>query len=121
MVLLRPWIAEDAPTVFAACQDPEIGRWTNVPQPYLPEHAEGFIAHLIESWHSGTAAMLAIADAATGEMLGAPCGVGERGGILGRNLSSSKDVDADREIQRLDHHPHIQRARQRRPDHGRRP
>jgi len=70
VVMLRPWIAQDAPAVFAACQDPEIGRWTNVPQPYLAEHAEGFIARSIEEWHNGTAAMFAITDSATGELLG---------------------------------------------------
>ena len=69
-VVLRPWIPDDAPSVFAACQDPEIGRWTNVPQPYLPEHADGFIAHSIEAWREGTAAMFAITDAESGQVLG---------------------------------------------------
>ena len=70
VVLLRPWVAGDAPAVYAACQDAEIARWTNVPQPYLPEHAEGFIAHSIEAWREGTAAMFAITDANGREMLG---------------------------------------------------
>jgi uridine phosphorylase len=70
IVVLRPWLPEDAPAIFSACQDPEIGRWTNVPQPYLPEHAEGFIAHSIQAWREGTAARFAITDAATGAMLG---------------------------------------------------
>ena len=70
VVLLRPWIPEDAPAVFAACQDPEIGRWTNVPQPYLREHAEGFIAHSIEAWRNGSAATFAITDAESGRILG---------------------------------------------------
>jgi RimJ/RimL family protein N-acetyltransferase len=38
---LRP---SDAPAIFAACQDPEIPRWTRVPAPYTREHAEAFIA-----------------------------------------------------------------------------
>jgi len=70
VVLIRPWITEDAPAVFAACQDPEIGRWTNVPQPYLREHAEGFIAHSIQAWRDGSAAMFAITDAQSGRVLG---------------------------------------------------
>ena len=37
-VLLRPWTPEDAAAVHAACQDPEIQRWTTVPSPY--HHAD---------------------------------------------------------------------------------
>jgi RimJ/RimL family protein N-acetyltransferase len=70
VVLLRPWIAGDAAAVFAACQDPEIGRWTNIPQPYLRAHAEGFIARSIEAWRVGSAAKFAITDASSGQVLG---------------------------------------------------
>ena len=70
VVLLRPWIPDDAPAIFAACQDPEIGRWTNVPQPYLRDHAEGFIARSIEAWRVGSAARFAITDARSGQVLG---------------------------------------------------
>ncbi|WP_018348068.1 GNAT family N-acetyltransferase [Longispora albida] len=40
---LRPWQPGDAEAVYRACQDPAIQRWTRVPVPYLPEHAEGFV------------------------------------------------------------------------------
>jgi hypothetical protein len=40
-VRLRPWRPDDAGAVFAACQDEEIQRWTEVPVPYLREHADG--------------------------------------------------------------------------------
>ena len=34
-VTLRPWQADDAPAVHAACQDPEIQHWIPViPRPY---------------------------------------------------------------------------------------
>ena len=36
---LRPWRASDADAVYAACQDPEIVKWTTIPQPYEREHA----------------------------------------------------------------------------------
>jgi hypothetical protein len=42
-VRLRPWRADDADAVLAACQDAEIQRWTEVPVPYRREHAEGFV------------------------------------------------------------------------------
>ena len=42
-VRLRPWRADDVDAVFAACQDAEIQRWTQVPVPYAREHAEGFV------------------------------------------------------------------------------
>ena len=45
----------DAPAVLAACQDPLIQRWTSVPSPYLPEHAETFLHHQVpDGWRHGT-------------------------------------------------------------------
>ena len=41
---LRPPEAGDAEAVTAACQDPEIQRWTLVPSPYRREHAEEWLA-----------------------------------------------------------------------------
>ena len=40
---LRPWNPADADAVHRACQDPDIQRWTAIPVPYLPEHAQGFV------------------------------------------------------------------------------
>ena len=42
-VRLRSWRPDDVGAVLAACQDPEIQRWTEVPVPYRHEHA-GFVA-----------------------------------------------------------------------------
>ena len=39
MLTLRPPQLSDADALVAACQDPEIPRWTNVPSPYTHEHA----------------------------------------------------------------------------------
>ncbi len=69
-ITLRPWLPDDVRAVFAACQDAEIARWTNVPNPYRLSNAEGFIAHSIACWGDGTAAMFAITDAVTGQLLG---------------------------------------------------
>jgi RimJ/RimL family protein N-acetyltransferase len=55
-VRLRPWRAGDAVAVHAACQDPEIQRWTQVPVPYGPEHAEGFVGGIApRTWADGGA------------------------------------------------------------------
>jgi RimJ/RimL family protein N-acetyltransferase len=40
--LRRPGLA-DVPAVTAACQDPEIPRWTNIPSPFHEEHARSWI------------------------------------------------------------------------------
>jgi RimJ/RimL family protein N-acetyltransferase len=43
-VTVRPFRADDAPAVAAACQDPEIPRWTSVPSPYGTDDAREFIS-----------------------------------------------------------------------------
>ncbi|MFI6759028.1 GNAT family N-acetyltransferase [Micromonospora sp. NPDC050417] len=74
-LLLRPWEPTDADAVHRACQDPDIQRWTTVPSPYLPEHAEGFVTEVAPAaWANGTGAPFAVCDASTGEVLGS-CGL----------------------------------------------
>ncbi len=70
-ILLRPWRPEDADAVYAACQDPEIQRWTTVPSPYLAEHAARFVGERSpKRWADGSAANFGVFDAKTGELLG---------------------------------------------------
>ncbi|GIJ19711.1 hypothetical protein Vlu01_03350 [Micromonospora lutea] len=74
-LVLRPWRATDADAVHRACQDPDIQRWTNLPSPYLPEHAHTFVTEsAARQWANDTGAPFAIGDPATGELLGA-CGL----------------------------------------------
>ena len=40
---LRPWRRADALAVLAACQDPEIAHWVDIPQPFLTADAAAFI------------------------------------------------------------------------------
>ncbi|SNR57138.1 GNAT family N-acetyltransferase [Blastococcus mobilis] len=55
-VCLRPWRTDDADAVFAACQDPEIQRWTQVPVPYAAEHAREFVGAVApRTWTDGGA------------------------------------------------------------------
>lgn len=65
VVLLRPWAAEDAESIVDCLDgDPEIARWLDqVPQPYSRSDALAYIGGLGES-------AFAVADAATGEVLG---------------------------------------------------
>jgi hypothetical protein len=56
-VRLRPRRPDDVDAVFAACQDGEIQRWTEVPVPYLREHAESSVgAGAARTWTAGGAA-----------------------------------------------------------------
>ncbi|MEU3726750.1 GNAT family N-acetyltransferase [Streptomyces sp. NPDC031705] len=45
-LLLRPFAPDDAEEVYAACQDPEIQRWTVVPSPYERAHARAWVTEL---------------------------------------------------------------------------
>lgn len=45
--------AADVDAVFAACQDPEIQRWTTVPAPYERHHAEEFCTGADDRWRTG--------------------------------------------------------------------
>ena len=54
-LVLRTWLPEDADELLQACQDEEIQRWTTLPSPYLPEHAEQFLDVCALRWVQGLA------------------------------------------------------------------
>jgi RimJ/RimL family protein N-acetyltransferase len=60
---VRPLAAGDVPAIVAACQDPEIPRWTRVPSPYLREDAERFLAIAATEAAAGDGLALAVCDA----------------------------------------------------------
>jgi ribosomal-protein-alanine N-acetyltransferase len=71
VVVLRPFRAEDAPAIVAACQDPEIGRLVPIiPAAYGEADARAFILMTLQAWHEGTGYEFAIADAATDRYVG---------------------------------------------------
>jgi len=70
VVLLRPWTGADVPALLAACQDPEISRWTVVPSPYTETHARSFIEGCADSMAAGFALDLAITSPTNGDLLG---------------------------------------------------
>ena len=61
-ILLRPWERRDVPAVTAACQDPEIPRWTVVPHNYTERHARDFIAGTAADLAAGRELALAVVD-----------------------------------------------------------
>jgi RimJ/RimL family protein N-acetyltransferase len=50
----------DVDAIHAACQDPDVQRYTTVPQPYERDHAVGFVAKAAEWWAEGSNANWAI-------------------------------------------------------------
>jgi RimJ/RimL family protein N-acetyltransferase len=67
---LRPWRDSDVADIVAACQDPEISRWTAVPRPYRETDARAYLLYRYDAIHAGTAAPFAIVATAGGELLG---------------------------------------------------
>jgi RimJ/RimL family protein N-acetyltransferase len=53
---LRPKRPEDVDAITAACQDPEIPRWTFVPSPYTRADAEAYLRSSAEDEAAGVAA-----------------------------------------------------------------
>ena len=72
--------AADVDAIYAACQDPDIQRYTTVPSPYERSHAEGFVPHVAKSWAEGTELTWAIRE---GETLAGLIGLYRIGGGAG--------------------------------------
>jgi RimJ/RimL family protein N-acetyltransferase/nitrite reductase/ring-hydroxylating ferredoxin subunit len=71
LITLRPFRADDAPAITAACQDPEIQRWVPIiPIPYAEADARRFILMTLQAWHDGSSYEFAIADATTDRFIG---------------------------------------------------
>jgi len=62
-VLLRPFDRRDVPAIVAACQDPEIPRWTSVPAPYTESDALAWLDSTEEE-------SFAVVDSSSGDLLG---------------------------------------------------
>jgi len=68
---LRAWEVADAPALAALCRDPEIVRWTTVPNPYTDEMAVSRAQRANQLREAGSALLYAICDAGSGRLLGA--------------------------------------------------
>jgi RimJ/RimL family protein N-acetyltransferase len=60
---LRSWRDRDISGLVAACQDPEISRWTRVPWPYGEADARAYLMQRYDTLHAGTSAPFAIVSA----------------------------------------------------------
>src|SRR5436190_17479415 len=57
---LRPWRDSDINSIVEACQDPEIVRWTRVPEQYGEVDARAYLMQRYEATHAGAIAPFAI-------------------------------------------------------------
>ena len=58
--VLRPWRDSDVRAVAEACRDPEIARWTTVPENYGEADARAFLLYRHDAMLAGTTAPFAI-------------------------------------------------------------
>ncbi|MEA2271956.1 MAG: hypothetical protein QOI98_664 [Solirubrobacteraceae bacterium] len=71
VVTLRGWRGSDVDDLYAACQDPEIPRWTlRIPWPYRVGHARDWVARQPDMLRAGVGAHFAVVDGQTGQLLG---------------------------------------------------
>jgi len=70
VITLRRWRLDDAPSVFAACQDRLIARFVPIPQPYTHADAQWFVTHRRADWDTADERSFAIVDARSGELHG---------------------------------------------------
>ena len=57
---LRPWRDSDVPALVRACRDPEIVRWTRVPDNYGESDARAFLLYRYDALLAGSTAPFAI-------------------------------------------------------------
>jgi len=67
---LRPWRDTDVDALVAACQDPEIARWTRIPVPYGPADARAYLRTRYDAAFAGLSAPFAIVETGDGALLG---------------------------------------------------
>jgi RimJ/RimL family protein N-acetyltransferase len=60
VVQLRIWHPDDLDQLVAGVQDPEVTRWTLVPEPYTEADGEQFLASVPDEWRTGRGAVFCI-------------------------------------------------------------
>jgi RimJ/RimL family protein N-acetyltransferase len=80
VVQLRPWHADDLEQLLVCCADPEVPRWTLMPDPYEREHGIAFLGNVDEEWRSGTGAPFCVTPADSPDVVGGAVGVFPRDG-----------------------------------------
>jgi RimJ/RimL family protein N-acetyltransferase len=67
---LRPWRDADLPELVQACRDPDIVRWTSVPDAYSETDARNYLRQRHDAAFAGLTAPFAVVDATDGRLLG---------------------------------------------------
>jgi RimJ/RimL family protein N-acetyltransferase len=67
---LRPWRDSDIDALVQACRDPEIARWTRVPENYGEADGRAFLLQRYDAVLAGTTAPFAVVDSSSGALLG---------------------------------------------------
>ncbi|MFZ0044154.1 MAG: GNAT family N-acetyltransferase [Solirubrobacteraceae bacterium] len=67
---LRPWRDSDVEGLVAACQDPEIVRWTRVPPRYGEPEARAYLRQRYDAAFAGLTAPFAVVASDDGHLLG---------------------------------------------------
>ncbi len=71
-LFLRAFAPEDTDETYAACQDPEIQRWTTIPSPYTRVDAENFITRIVpDEWRDDVEYTFAVRPREGGPLLAA--------------------------------------------------
>jgi RimJ/RimL family protein N-acetyltransferase len=88
LIVLRPFTLDDVPDVTAACQDPEIVRWTaRIPSPYTQDDARSWISGHEDLRDQRAAFIFAIVNRADRRLSGSisveHIGVPSEGGLFG--------------------------------------
>jgi RimJ/RimL family protein N-acetyltransferase len=76
VVALRLFVLADAPAVAEACRDPEIPRWTFMPEGLTVPQARGWIERAFDGLERTRVVRMAIVDVADGTLLG-QVGIGD--------------------------------------------
>ncbi|MEU8585181.1 GNAT family N-acetyltransferase [Streptomyces abikoensis] len=73
-LLLRPFTSSDVPAVHAACQDPDIPRYTSVPSPYTLEDARAFVGTKCpDGWRDDSMYTFGLFSREDGRLIGSMC------------------------------------------------
>ncbi|MEV4940155.1 GNAT family N-acetyltransferase [Streptomyces zaomyceticus] len=79
---LRNFVPEDLEAVYASCQDPDIRRWTVVPDPYTRQDADFFVHRLVpDGWRDDSSYAFAVEPLAGGPLLAAVALTGRDTGV----------------------------------------
>jgi RimJ/RimL family protein N-acetyltransferase len=73
-VALRHWRPDDVEAIVAACQDPDIPRWTAIPAPYTERDARAYLERSDQDRIAGRELAMAVVEAGSDELLGS-CGL----------------------------------------------